>query len=186
MAHKMAHPEILNDVDTAALKETCVRIRRNPQIAKCEFRANGSWMKGGHNQVKVQNYYAAGEEQKRQQPFVFEADEPPILLGRDQGANPVEYLLTALSSCMTTSIVYHASAKGYKIHALSSEFKGDLDLQGFLGLDLSVPKGFQKIHATFNVSTDAPPSLIKEWYGMSPVYNMLSKSVPIDVTITQT
>lgn len=177
--------ERINGVDTAALKETCSTIQEDPRLARCEFCASNVWVEGGHNQVHIQGYYAAGSQKTRRKPFLFEIDEPAVLLGHDRGANPVEYLLAALSSCMTTSIVYHTSAKGYKIHALSSEFKGELDLQGFLGLNPSTPKGFQKIDAVFMISTDAPQTVLEECYHFSPVYNMLSKSVPIHVTITR-
>ena len=174
----------LNGINRKALKETCELIKKQPELAKTEFRASNSWIDGGHNQVIIQNYYAAGQEQRtRHKPFIFDADEPPALLGEDSAANPVEYLLTALSSCMTTSIVYHTAVKGYRIDHLHSEFKGDLDLQGFLGLNPSVPKGYQKIHAIFKVKTDAPKQVIEEAYHFSPVYSMLSKGVPIDIDI---
>lgn len=180
----MSDQEKVNGVDTAALKETCELIKKQPELAKTEFRAYNSWIDGGHNQINIQGYYAAGGEQKtRSKPFTFDADEPPALLGEDLGASPVEYLLTALSSCMTTSIVYHAAARGYRIEALQSEFKGDLDLQGFLGLDPSIPKGYRKIYVTFKVRTDAPKNVIEECYQFSPVYSMVSKGVPIDVQI---
>lgn len=180
----MSATKKLNGVDTVALQETCEYIKANPKIARCEFRASNQWIDGGHNQVSIQGYYAAGEEQKtRRNPFVFDADEPPALQGSDKGANPVEYVLAALSSCMTTSIIYHTSLKGYKINSLSSDFKGDLDLQGFLGIKPSIPKGYQKIYATFKISTDAPESVIEEGYKFSPVYEMLSKSVPININI---
>ena len=46
---------------------------------------------------------------------MFDLDEPPVLLGKNLGSNPVEYLLVALSGCLTTSIVAHASAKGISL-----------------------------------------------------------------------
>ncbi len=52
----------------------------------------------------------------------------------DIGPNPVEYLLTALLSCLTTTMVYHAALRGIHIEELESEVEGDLDLQGFFGL----------------------------------------------------
>jgi uncharacterized OsmC-like protein len=43
------------------------------------------------------------------QKFVLDADEPPILAGNDDGANPVEHLLNALAACVTTSMVAQGS-----------------------------------------------------------------------------
>ena len=34
-------------------------------------------------------------------------DEPPVLLGEDDGANSVDYALAALNGCLTISLIYH-------------------------------------------------------------------------------
>ena len=47
-------------------------------------------------------------------PTVFDLDEPPVLLGKNLGINPVEYLLVALSGCMTTAMVTHRFRQGDK------------------------------------------------------------------------
>ncbi len=42
------------------------------------------------------------------QPFIFEKDEPPVLLGtEDDGANSVDYALAALNGCLTISLIYY-------------------------------------------------------------------------------
>jgi hypothetical protein len=51
---------------------------------------------------------------------VLENDEPDVLLGSDQAANPVEYVLHALAGCLTTSLVYHAAARGIAVQAVES------------------------------------------------------------------
>lgn len=55
----------------------------------------------------------------------FHADEPPALLGGDSVANPVEHLLTALSSCMTTLMVYHSAENNLPIESMESHFQGE-------------------------------------------------------------
>jgi uncharacterized OsmC-like protein len=147
------------------------------------FRVSNHWEEGGLNHVNIKGFYAAGKEQQHLSSLKFDADEPVALLGKDGGANPVEYLLTALSSCMTTSIVYHAAANGYEIEALDSEFEGDLDLRGFLSVSKDVPIGFKKIRALFKLKTDAPEEKIAAFYKFSPVYSMVSAAVPIEVQI---
>ena len=59
--------------------------------------------------------------------------------------NPVEYLLVALSGCITTSLVAHAAAKKISLRSVESRFEGDIDLQGFLGISQDVPVGYQEI-----------------------------------------
>jgi uncharacterized OsmC-like protein len=174
----------MNGVDVNELKSACEILKEKPELARSQFRVENKWDDGGHNRVSIKGYYTLGEEQEtRKEAVELDADEPPELLGGGQGANPVEYLLTALSSCMTTSIVYHAAARGIKIESLESSFEGDLDLQGFLGLRDGVRPGYQQIRVTFRVKTDASKEEIEPLYKFSPVYDVVSRSVPVDVQI---
>jgi len=115
------------------------------------------------------------------------ADEPPLLLGEDRGANPVEFLLTALASCVTTGIVYHGAARGIELTRLESELEGDLDLHGFLGISESVRPGYEKIQIKFRIEGNAPreelEKLVQEAKMFSPVYDVVSRSVPITVMV---
>ncbi len=179
----MAAQGVLNGVNTDDLNKTVNTIRGTPDMGQCQFRAHNEWIDGGNNHVQVKDFHAAGQEiTSRTKPFEFDADEPPLLLGHDRGANPVEHLLGALSSCMTTSMVYHAAANGIKIEELESDFEGDLDLQGFLGL-ADVRPGYQEIRANFKVKSDAPAEKLESFTKFSPVYDVVSKSVPVKVTI---
>ena len=111
------------------------------------------------------------------------ADEPRILYGEDKGANPVEYLLHALAGCMTTTLVYHSALRGIVIDELASDIEGDIDLRGFTGISEEVPKGLSEIRVKFCAKTDADAETLKSLAVMSPVYNSLRGSVPIQVSI---
>src|ERR687897_685120 len=100
-------PLIVNGVNVTNLFGTIDAITENPTISKFNFRAKGKWINGGHNQTTINDFYGACQTHTRSQPFVFDKDEPPVLLGTDQGANPVEYALAALNGCLTTSLIYH-------------------------------------------------------------------------------
>ena len=118
------------------------------------------------------------------QQFELHADEPPILAGEDQGANPVEHLLNALASCVTTSIVAHAAVRGIHIEELESELEGDIDLRGFLGLDPNVPKGYTNIRVKFKVKTDAENlERLKRLAEFSPVYNTITHGAKVDIDV---
>jgi len=59
---------------------------------------------GGENVSTNRDFYGAGrEDDSRREPFVFTNGEPPVLLGANEGANPVEFLLHALAGCVTTT-----------------------------------------------------------------------------------
>ncbi|KTD71534.1 OsmC family protein [Legionella tucsonensis] len=176
------HQEI-NGINTQALKKTIGEIQKNPELAKCEFRVHNEWINGDENTSEAYKFYAACNEQMHKKTFKFHAGEPELLAGHDKGANPVEFLLSGLSACMTTTIAYYAALNGYKIKNMDSDFKGELDLQGIFNLDPDVRPGYQKIYAKFKIETDAPVEKLKEFYPFSPVYDVVSKSVPIEVII---
>jgi hypothetical protein len=92
----MSQEKILNGVDLEKIQGVINVISENPDLAKCKFRANNEWINGGHNRTTITGFYSAGQEISHTQPFVLDADEPPIMAGQDQAANPVEHLLNAL------------------------------------------------------------------------------------------
>jgi uncharacterized OsmC-like protein len=174
----------INGVDVDTLLGTVNAIRDQASLGECHFRARNAWLAGTRNRSTVAGFYGAGQEMAHKQTFTMEADEPAVLAGSDDGANPVEHLLHALASCLTTSMVAHAAVRGIRIDALESELEGDLDLRGFLGLDADVPKGFTAIRARFRVTAD-PRDLerIGELAGFSPVFNTLTNGVPVTVQV---
>ena len=116
-------------------------------------------------------------------PFEFTNGEPPVLLGNNEGANPVEYLLHALAGCVTTTFVLHAMARGITIHSLSTELKGDMDLQGLLGLDESVSPGYEQINIKLHVTADCTDEELDDLLSFaerhSPVCNTVCRPVPV-------
>jgi hypothetical protein len=95
---------IKNGVNVSKLFETIDAIKGNQNIAKFKFQAKNKWKLGGKNQTVVNEFYGACRTHSRDKPFVFLKDEPPVLLGDDAGANPVEYALAALAGCLTTAL----------------------------------------------------------------------------------
>lgn len=175
---------LLNGVDLDILMGTVSAIQAEPALGISKFRASNTWLSANHNRSTVTGFYAAGQEIAHAQTFTMDADEPAILAGGDQGANPVEHLLHALAACLTTSIVAHAAVRGIGIEELESELEGDIDLNGFLGLDADVPKGFTAIRVRFRVKAD-PKDInhIKRLVMFSPVFNTITQSAKVDVDV---
>ena len=174
---------MINGINTSGLKKTVGNIKNDPSLARCEFRVHNQWVNGDENRSETYEFYAAGAEQKHKEKFHFQAGEPELLEGQDKGANPVEFLLSALSGCMTTTIAFYAALNGHKINKMESSYKGELDLQGIFNLDPKVRPGYQKIHVQFKIQTDAAVEELEQYYHFSPVYDVISKSVPISVSI---
>ena len=174
----------VNGIDLNTLKETVGAIQKDPELGKSRFRVTNQWIDANHNCTTVKGFYSAKQERLHKEPFDLHADEPPILAGRDKAANPVEHLLHALASCMTTSLVAHAAVKGIRIEELEATLEGDIDLQGFLGLDATVPKGYTNIQALFKVKTDQNNlQMLKQLAEFSPVYNTLIQGTTVDLLV---
>ena len=181
----MPEQKNVNGVNVGELFNTINAIKSDKSIAKFKFSAKNEWKNGGHNRTTVDEFFGACKTHNRNKPFVIDEDEPPVLLGEDHGANPVEFALTALAGCLTTSLVYHAAAKGIKIDSVESRLEGDLDLRGFLGIDDSVRNGFENISVKFKIKADASEEVLEELCRLaqkrSPVFDIISNSVPVSV-----
>jgi uncharacterized OsmC-like protein len=181
---------IRNGVDTAQLFATLDAVKAQPELGRFQFRASNRWIDGAHNQATIRDFYGAGQEDtSRAHEWILDAGEPAILCGRDTGPNPAEYLLAALSACLTTSLVYVAAARGVKLTEVESTLEGDMDVRGALGLSDEVRNGFERIRVTFTVKGDAPEEKLREVVARaqkrSAVFDIVANGVPVSVeTVT--
>lgn len=177
----------VNGFSLDAITGTVTAIKQNPEIAKFEFRAQNKWVTGGHNRSTIQGFYGGGQEDSsRTLAFRMDNGEPPILLGNNEGANPVEYILHGLAGCMTTTMVLHAAAHGIAIESVESMLEGDLDVQGFLGLNDQVRNGYQQIRVTFKIEgdlTEEQKQQLINFTSKSPVFDIVTNKVPVKVML---
>ena len=175
-----------NGLNLEQLGQTVEALKNDPSLAQFEFRARNQWINGGENRSTIQDFYGAGtEDASRTEPFVFTNGEPPVLLGNNEGANPVEFLLHALAGCVTTTTVLHAAARGIRIRRLSTVLAGSIDLQGLLALDDSVPVGYESITIRMDIEADASDEEIDDLIAFakdhSPVCNTVCRPVPVTI-----
>ncbi len=117
--------------------------------------------------------------------FTMIIDEPPALGGKDEGANPVEYLLAALAGCL--NVVGHLVAKEMKmdLKKMEVEIKGKLNPEKFAGKDTADRAGFKEISALIKVETDADEETLKKWLETvekrCPVSDNISNSTPVKI-----
>ena len=176
----------LNGLDTAQMVDTINLIKSQPSIARFQFRNSNRWVDGGENRSTIRGFYGAGQEDSsRTKPFEFVNGEPPVLLGNNEGANPVEFLLHALAGCVTTTFVLHATARGIRIEAISTKMEGDIDLHGLLGLDDSISPGYEQIRMKMDIQADCSDeeldALLAYTKDHSPVCNTVCRPVPVVV-----
>lgn len=177
-------PMFKNGVNVSALMETIQAISSNNEVACFQFRAANRWLGGDHNRTTIEGFSGACEEHRHiMGPFVLDNAEPPILLGEGAAPNPVEYILHALAGCLTTSMIYHAAARNITITDISSRIEGDLDLRGFLGMSDDVRPGFSVIRVKIDAKSEATAEELKMLTQFSPVYDIISRSVAVEVEI---
>src|SRR5277367_3531322 len=183
---KVVVPNMINGINVDALFATIESVKAMPSIAKFKFRIRNQWAGASQNISTIGGFYGAGQEMSRPKPFVLEADEPAILLGKDAAANPVEHLLHALAACLTTSMVYHAAARDIQIEEVESSLEGDIDLHGFLELDRNVRMGYQGIRVAFKIKANVPDEQLQAIVELgtrhSPVFDSLTNGVSVSVS----
>ena len=122
-------PELVNGVDAGQLMGVIGEIEADSDYAKFQFRATNQWISGGHSRSRVKEFFAGNaEDTTRSGAFSIEADEPRIAAGNDSAPNSMEYVLHALASCLTGTLVYHAAVQGIEIESVESSYTGDMDV----------------------------------------------------------
>lgn len=181
---KLPQDRIINGLNITEYEKIVEAVRNEPPLAKFQFRATNRWEDGGLNRTTIKDFYGAGGEQGTESRcFTVDAAEPPVLLGEDQAPNPVEYLLHALASCLTSSIIYQAAARGITVDSVEASLDGDLDARAFMQLSDEQRKGYQNIRATFKVKADASPEEIKELAEFSPVLDVVRNGTQVSLRV---
>ena len=176
-----------NGVDTATLFATLDAVKQAPQAARFQFRARNQWVSGTHNRTTIADYYGVGEERAHERTFVFDADHPAVLVGKDHGPTPAEFVLQALAACLTAGLANIAAARNITLTEVRSTVAGDIDLNGILGLDPGVRNGYQQITVRFTIKGDAPAAKLRELAeqsrARSAVYDVITNGVPVSIEV---
>jgi uncharacterized OsmC-like protein len=177
-----------NGVDTPTLYATLDAVKQAPEAAKFQFRAHNEWQSGTHSRSTISDFFGVGEEREHEQTFVFDADHPAVLVGRDNGPTPVEFVLHALASCLTAGLANIAAARGITLTEVRSTVSGDIDLNGIFGLNDQVRNGYQQVTVDFVIKGDAPAEklteLVEQSRSRSAVYDVITNSVPVTINVT--
>jgi uncharacterized OsmC-like protein len=179
---------IRNGIDVDQLLATIRAVQDDPAAGTFTFRASSRWQDGTYNIGEIGRFVHAGhEDESRDEVFRLEGDEPPVLLGRNQGPNAVELLLQALGFCYAVGYVANAAARGIELTEMEYELEGDLDVRSFLGLD-GARAGFTEIRAKGRVSSsnatkEQLTELCQYVQDTSPVRDCLANPIPVTTTL---
>ena len=177
----------MNGVDVPTLFATINAVGAQPELAKFQFRATNKWVRGTHSQSRIEGFSGAGGEHEQTADFVYDADHPPVLCGKGEAPTPVEFLLHALSACITAGIGNVAAARGSELESVESQVEADCDLRGLLGISDEVRNGYSAIRLRFKVKGDASAeklrAVVAQSQARSAVYDVLTNGVPVEIEV---
>ena len=159
-------------------------LQSHPDNAKFKLRAKNRWIDGAQSLSLVSSFHGMGREYTaRSTPFIQTTDTPPVLLGKDAGPSPMEEVLVALASSVTTSLAYRAAFAGIQIDEIECEVEGDFDIQSGIGTSAETEPGFREIRVTVHVKSDASKQQIADLCASSPVLETLARPIPVSIVV---
>jgi len=177
--------DMTNGVDVGQIMDVIGAIEADPDYAKFQWRATNQWIEGGLSRSRIKDFFAGNaEDTSRKEAFTLDSDEPTIAAGQNRAPNSMEFVLHALASCLTGTLVYHSAVRGIAIEAVESSYTGDMDVRGLFGLADDVRKGFSKVTVNMRVKSEARSEELTELALHSPVYDIISKSLPVEFALT--
>jgi uncharacterized OsmC-like protein len=178
---------VVNGIDTSRIVDLATNMTQDENFGQFRFRANNQWIDGSRSRTSFKDFYAGGEERtERPAAHTSDADQPLYLGGQNSAPNAVEHYLGSLVSCLNTTIVAHASAQGIELHDLEISAEGNMDARGFFGVSDEVRRGYNRIVVDIRARTSADEAGLRQMASYSPVYEMVSRAVPVELNITLT
>lgn len=174
----MSTTETITSSQNQQLKDTLSKvilgIQNDPKQADAVFRANSKLTDGFLAQVNIRD-------------FNFLSDEPEDLGGKNQGPNPVEYVLGAFAACQEIVIKAYATVLGIEVSSVHVDVEGDLDLHGFFNLS-DERAGFTGVRYTTTIETNETNSeKLKQLEDFStkrcPVLDIIQNPVPLEGSV---
>jgi len=182
----MTMTQLINDIDTDALRETITAITEDTEKGKMAFEVNTVWDGQFRTESRPGNIVLGGEVIERD--FLIEADEPEQLLGKNSAANPQELLMAALNACMSVGYISGAAMNGITLTKLEIKTTGELDLRGFLGIDPTIKPGYETLQYDVTIAGDGTPEQFAQIHEnvrrLSP--NRYNVAMPIQLESTLT
>jgi uncharacterized OsmC-like protein len=176
---------VVNGINVDDLKALIADVERNASNGRTSWCVATSWQGQTRSRTEVAGFGLGGKEVARR--FAFEIDEPCELGGTNAFANPQEHLLAALNACMTVGFVAQCAVRGITLDSLEIKTEGDIDLRGFLGLDPSVPPGYDSLRYTIRVKGDASEQQFAVVHAAvmatSPNFHNVSRPVKLTPTL---
>lgn len=170
---------MLNNINIAGLSEFTNEVKEIPTEGRASYGITLDWVSGTKTKVSTKNMVLGHHKIIRD--FEFIIDEPSQLLGVNHAPNPAEYMLGGLAGCMAVTFMAGATAMNIEINELKIEIDGELDLNGFLGINDKINPGFPELKFIFHVNGNGTQEvyneLIERVTKHSPNFNTIKNEV---------
>jgi uncharacterized OsmC-like protein len=182
---KIAEPKVVNGINVDDLFALIEGVKQNAAHGKTNWRVTTSWQGQTRSRSQVDGFKIGKDHVSRR--FSIDIDEPCELGGSNRFANPQEHLLAALNACMMVGYVAQCAVRGIMIESLEIETDGEIDLRGFLGIDPSVPPGYENLRYTVRIKGSGSKEEFAEIHeavmATSPNFYNVSRPVALKPTI---
>lgn len=181
----MSEIPVNNGVNVDALLGAREALLQAPGGARFKWRATCKWINGTHSRSTIHGFYGLGEEQSHKSEFSFEADHPEVFASEDNGATPVELVLSGLASCLMAGVASVAQMRGIPLRSVTAELEGGMDILGILGAETGARNGFEDIKVVFKVDADASEAdieaLVAQSQKRSAVFDVITNPTAVSV-----
>lgn len=177
-------PRVVNGLNIDDLFDLIDGVKQDASKGKTNWRVTTNWQGQARSRAQVAGFEIGGQQVSRQ--FSIDIDEPRELGGSNRFANPQEHLIAALNACMVVGYVAQCALRGITIESLVIETDGEIDLRGFLGLDPTVPSGYEKLSYVVRIKGDGTKDEFAEVHEavMATSSNFYNISRPVSLEAT--
>jgi len=176
---------IINGIDRDTLSKTILAIAATPDLGAATFGSVSHWIDNRQVTTVIDQFSAADGTHHRAAKHQLDTDLPAALMGTEIGPSPLEVALSALGSCVATTVVVHTAAKGLELGKVEVTISGELDLRGFLNL-ADVRTGYQRLDLIVNVESELAEEEVARFVEsatrFSPVLDLFRNGTPVAVT----
>jgi uncharacterized OsmC-like protein len=184
LAKTKTTPKVVNGINVDDLLALIEGVRRDAAKGNTQWRVTTVWKGQTRSRAHVEGFAIGGRKVPRE--FSIDIDEPYELGGSNRFANPQEHLLAALNACMMVGYAAQCAVRGITLEKLEIETQGEIDLRGFLGIDATVPPGYDNLSYVVRIKGNGTRGQFAEIHEavMATSPNFYNVSRPVDLNPT--
>ena len=184
-ATKLAEPNVVNGINVDDLFALIEDVKRDAAKGTTNWHVTTTWQGQTRSRAQVDGFEIGGQQVPRR--FSIDIDEPCEIGGTNRFANPQEHLLAALNACVMVGYVAQCAVRGIRLDSLEIETDGKIDLRGFLGLDPTVPPGYESLSYKVRIKGSGTKEQFAEIHqavmATSPNFHNVSRPVDLYPTL---